>query len=79
QAFFLHYQPQVGLGGRIVGVEALVRWRHPARGLVSPAEFIPVAEDIGLALPLGHWVLENACRQLSAWGTQPGTAHLEVA
>lgn len=79
QAFFLHYQPQVGLGGRIVGVEALVRWNHPSRGPVSPAEFIPVAEDIGLALPLGHWVLEHACRQLAAWAKGAGTAHLEVA
>jgi len=78
-AFFLHYQPQVERNGRIAGAEALVRWRHPTRGMVSPADFIPVAEEIGLALPLGHWVLEHACRQLAAWAEQPATAHLEIA
>lgn len=66
--FVLHYQPIVSLeDGRIWGFEALVRWVDPERGMVSPGEFIPVAEDTGLILPLGEWVLEEACRTLKAW------------
>lgn len=75
----LHYQPQVDSHGRITGAEALVRWQHPQRGLVSPAEFIPLAEATGLILPLGHWVLETACEQLVAWSRQPLAAHLTLA
>jgi EAL domain-containing protein (putative c-di-GMP-specific phosphodiesterase class I) len=66
--FELHYQPQVrGRDGRVMGFEALLRWRHPIEGLVSPARFIPVAEDSGLILPIGEWVLDEACRQLAEW------------
>ncbi|MYM40850.1 putative bifunctional diguanylate cyclase/phosphodiesterase [Duganella qianjiadongensis] len=68
QELLLYYQPKVSLrSGRIVGAEALLRWRHPVRGLVSPGVFIPVAEETGLILDLGSWVLEEACRQIRAW------------
>ncbi|MES2879000.1 MAG: EAL domain-containing protein [Pseudomonadota bacterium] len=77
--FLLYYQPQVDELGRLMGVEALARWQHPRRGLVSPAHFIPLAEDTRLILPLGQWVLETACRQLQQWATQPHTAHLTMA
>ena len=69
--FLLHYQPQVNEAGRIIGVESLVRWRHPQWGMVSPANFIPLAEDTGLILPLGKWVLEAACHQLKLWSQNP--------
>ena len=77
--FLLYYQAQVNGARQITGVEALVRWQDPRRGMVSPAEFIPLAEDTGLILPLGRWVLETACVQLARWADQPAMAHLTVA
>ena len=79
QQFRLYYQPQVDRNGQIVGAEALVRWDCPVHGMVSPAEFIPAAEDSGLILPLGAWVLETACLQLAAWANHPAAAKLTLA
>ena len=76
----LYYQPQVsGSTGHIVGAEALVRWHHPQRGMVPPIDFIPHAERTGLILPLGQWVLEQACLQLAAWAHDPVTKELALA
>lgn len=73
EQFEVFYQPQVDAASReIISMEALVRWRHPERGLVSPAEFIPVAEDSALIVPIGEWVLEQACRQVAQWNSRFG-------
>lgn len=77
--FRLLYQPVVDGQGHILGAEALLRWSHPQRGSVSPAEFIPVAEKTGLILPLGRWVLQTACRQLVQWAAQPSTSALTMS
>lgn len=77
--FSLHYQAQVVDDGRPTGAEVLLRWKHPLRGMVSPADFIPLAEETGLILPLGHWVLHTACAQLADWANRPDMAHLTVA
>lgn len=77
--FLLHYQPQQDGAGTVIGLEALVRWQHPQRGMVSPAEFIPLAEDTGLILPLGRWVLEEACAQLVRLGAVAGTAGMNLS
>ncbi|MFA6310876.1 MAG: EAL domain-containing protein [Sterolibacterium sp.] len=76
--FLLHYQAQVA-GDRLTGAEVLVRWQHPRKGLVSPGEFIPLAEETGLILQLGNWVLETSCAQLAAWASRPGMDHLTIA
>ncbi|MEG4034772.1 EAL domain-containing protein [Microcoleus sp. w1-18aA5] len=77
--FEVYYQPQIEIKtGKIIGAEALVRWNHPERGRVSPGEFIPMAEEIGLIAPLGEWVLETACRQTKTW-QRAGLPPLRVA
>ena len=79
QEFVLHYQPKINLqSGAISGVEALIRWQHPQRGLLAPSEFVPVAEDCGLILPIGRWVLREACLQARAW-RQAGLAPISIA
>ncbi len=76
--FALYYQPQLE-AGRLVGAEALIRWNHPRRGFLGPGAFISLAEETGLILPLGGWVLESACRQIATWAKQRRTEHLTVA
>ncbi|GAA4421519.1 bifunctional diguanylate cyclase/phosphodiesterase [Acidovorax lacteus] len=76
--FELYYQPQME-GGRIIGAEALLRWRHPRDGFISPGHFIPLAEETGLILPLGEWVLKAACEQLARWSQDPQLSRLSVS
>jgi diguanylate cyclase (GGDEF)-like protein/PAS domain S-box-containing protein len=77
--FALHYQPQVDAALGIIGAEALLRWVHPERGLVLPGQFIALAEETGLILAIGQWVLEGACAQLRAWAADPRTSELPIA
>lgn len=77
--FKLHYQPQVNAQGQIVSAEALLRWQHPERGMVAPCEFIALAEETGLIIPIGQWVLQTACAQLKAWEAMPMARHLQLA
>lgn len=79
QQFLLHYQPLIADEDRLTGAEVMLRWQHPQRGMVLPTEFISTAEETGLILPLGHWVLHTACTQLALWGTRPEMAHLTIA
>jgi diguanylate cyclase (GGDEF)-like protein/PAS domain S-box-containing protein len=76
--FLLYYQPQVDRG-RVIGAEALIRWNHPIRGILMPGEFIPFAEERGLILPLGSWVIETACWQIAAWAGRRETADIPIA
>ena len=77
--FVLLYQPQVDAAGRIVGAEALLRWQDARRGLIRPADFMQAAEDTGFILPLGQWVLQEACRQLAVWQATPALRHLRLS
>jgi len=79
QQFILYYQIQVDNTGSPLGAEVLIRWQHPERGIVSPFDFIPLAEETGLIIPIGKWVLDNACAQLSAWQKSPHTKHLTLS
>jgi EAL domain-containing protein (putative c-di-GMP-specific phosphodiesterase class I) len=79
QQFLLYYQLQVDESGSIVGAEALIRWQHPQRGMVSPAQFIPVAEETGMILHIGDWVIEQACAQLKTWEMDPVMRKIQLS
>ena len=76
--FALYYQPQLDRG-LLIGAEALIRWKHPDQSVVSPADFVPLAEETGLILPMGSWVLDTACTQIAAWANRKEGAHLKIA
>jgi len=77
--FRLYYQMQVDHSGNVHGAEALIRWQHPQKGLVPPLQFIPLTEETGLIIPIGHWVMETACAQIKRWESDPATRDLQVA
>jgi diguanylate cyclase (GGDEF)-like protein len=77
--FEVHYQPQVNSDGQVMGAEALLRWKHPRRGMVPPIEFIPLAEESGFIVEVGCWVLESACAQLAEWANEPKMEELTVS
>jgi len=79
QQMVLHFQPQVNSDSELLSAEVLVRWQHPERGLVPPGEFIGLAEDTGLIVPLGRWVLQATCEQLARWAGRPGLGQLSLA
>lgn len=79
QQFILYYQIQVDNTGKALGAEVLIRWQHPQRGMVSPYDFIPLAEETGLIIPIGKWVLDNACAQLSTWQKSEHTRYLSLS
>jgi diguanylate cyclase (GGDEF)-like protein/PAS domain S-box-containing protein len=79
EQFLVYFQPQLDATGQVTGAEVLVRWQHPQRGMVSPAKFIPIAEDTGLILPIGFWVLHQSCLRLAEWAKVPEFAHLTLA
>src|SRR5204863_8927251 len=80
QELTLHYQPIVDLADEgITGFEALVRWQHPSHGLVAPLEFIPLAEETGLIVPIGAWVLDQACEQIAEWNSTRSGAPLTIS
>lgn len=79
EQFILHYQAQVDIDGVMTGAEALLRWDHPSRGLLSPKQFISLAEDTGLIIPIGRWVLDTACQQLADWAATEDMGHMSLA
>lgn len=79
QQFQLYYQKQIDQQGHVIGAEVLLRWLHPTKGIISPAQFIPLAEESGLIVPIGEWALREACRTLAQWSSEPARGHLTIA